>query len=78
MSQETLSPSRQAKEEPCQDPAGDDCGNGACLGKESMLCSRAQLAYFWYTQFQERGCHFPSTRALPSLAFQGRKKTSSL
>ncbi|XP_034359986.1 zinc finger and SCAN domain-containing protein 20 isoform X2 [Arvicanthis niloticus] len=31
-SQETLSPSRQAKEEPCQDPAGDDCGNGACLG----------------------------------------------
>ncbi|XP_037058841.1 zinc finger and SCAN domain-containing protein 20 isoform X4 [Peromyscus leucopus] len=31
-SQEALSPSRQAKEELCQDPAGDDCGNGACLG----------------------------------------------
>nr|XP_038967175.1 zinc finger and SCAN domain-containing protein 20 isoform X5 [Rattus norvegicus]XP_038967176.1 zinc finger and SCAN domain-containing protein 20 isoform X5 [Rattus norvegicus] len=31
-SQETLSPSRQAQEEPCQDPEGEDCGNSACLG----------------------------------------------
>lgn len=79
VSQETLSPSRQAKEEePCQDAAGGDRGNGACQGKESVLCSRAQLAYLWYTQFQERACHFLRTRALPSLDFQGKKKTSSL
>ncbi|XP_021493027.1 zinc finger and SCAN domain-containing protein 20 isoform X3 [Meriones unguiculatus] len=31
-SQETLSPRREAKEEPCEDPAGDDCGTGVCLG----------------------------------------------
>ncbi|XP_031234590.1 zinc finger and SCAN domain-containing protein 20 isoform X2 [Mastomys coucha] len=31
-SQETLSPSRQAKEKPCQDPTGDDHGDSACLG----------------------------------------------
>ncbi|XP_051027450.1 zinc finger and SCAN domain-containing protein 20 [Acomys russatus] len=32
LSQEALSSSREAKEEPCQDPAGDDRGNGMCLG----------------------------------------------
>ncbi|XP_040612528.1 zinc finger and SCAN domain-containing protein 20 isoform X4 [Mesocricetus auratus] len=31
-SQEAPSPCRQAKEKLCQDPAGDDCGNGMCLG----------------------------------------------
>ncbi|XP_059110979.1 zinc finger and SCAN domain-containing protein 20 isoform X3 [Peromyscus eremicus] len=35
-SQEALSPSRQAKEEPCQDPAGDDCGNGVPVSKPGV------------------------------------------
>ncbi|NP_808426.2 zinc finger and SCAN domain-containing protein 20 isoform X1 [Mus musculus] len=50
-SQETPSPSRQAKKEPCQDPAGGDRGDSACLGvpasKPSATSQQEQGPEIW-------------------------------